>query len=285
LKVFNGFLYFYAEDAAGFGLWKFDGTNAARVSGIIPYGLGGLFEYNGKLYFGAGTNDGDFEPWTYDGTNLTQLAEINVSSTNAAPLFWTVYRDRAYFSANDGIHGSQLWSTDGTNVTRITGLAGTTGIYSFVYLDSLYFWGNDGLTGYELWKYDGASVSQVADINPGFSDSFPTPHRAFKNSYYFEANDGLHGTELWRLDPGSQLVRIAGITRQGNDISVSWTTPGGTTNVLQSASGGPGGSFNNNFADRSGSLVSPAGDFVTLNYLDTGGATNSPARYYRIRVP
>jgi len=57
------------------------------------------------------------------------------------------------------------------------------------------------------------------------------------------------------------------------------------TNVLQATSGGPGGSFTNNFTDRSGPLVSSAGDIVTLNYLDVGGATNSPATYYRIRVP
>src|SRR6185436_12920916 len=90
LKVFNGLLYFYANDASGFGLWKYDGTNAARVPGIIPYSLLGLLEFNGKLYFGASTNNTDFEPWKYDGTNLTQLAEINVFGTNALVGFWTV---------------------------------------------------------------------------------------------------------------------------------------------------------------------------------------------------
>jgi ELWxxDGT repeat protein len=286
LKVFNGYLYFYATDASGFGLWKYDGTNASRVSGIIPYSLGGLLEYNGKLYFGGTTNNSDFEPWKYDGTNLAKVAEINEYQTNASTFFWTVFRNKAYFSANDGFFGSQLWSTDGTNVTRITRLAGSAGIYAFPFFDTLYFWGNDGMTGYELWKYDGANVSQVADINPGFSDSLPTPHRAYNNAYYFEANDGLHGTELWRLDPVSALVQITALTRQGSNVSLSWTSPSGMTNVLQSASGGPGGGFSNNFTDRSAPLVAPAtGVIVTMNYLDVGGATNLSAKYYRIRVP
>jgi ELWxxDGT repeat protein len=284
LKVFNGFLYFYASDASGLGLWKYDGTNASRVSGMIPYGLGGLLEFNGNLYFGAGTTNSDFEPCKFDGTNLTKLAEINVFNTNAMVVFWNVFRNQAYFSAWDGINGSQLWRTDGTDVSRVTGLAGTTGVYAFPFFDTLYFMGNNGVTDYELWKYDGANVSQVADINPGAAGSMPTPHRAYNNAYYFEANDGLHGIELWRLDPLSALVRITGITRQGKDVSLTWTMPGGFTHALQSAPPGPGGISSSNFTDRSPTLVSPAGSIVTMNYLDVGGGTNA-AKYYRIRLP
>src|SRR5207247_5634149 len=83
LKVFNGLLYFYAADASGFGLWKFDGTNASRVVGIIPYGIGGLLEYDGSLYFRSSTTNSDFEHWTYDGTNFTKLAELSEFHTNA----------------------------------------------------------------------------------------------------------------------------------------------------------------------------------------------------------
>jgi ELWxxDGT repeat protein len=142
---------------------------------------------------------------------------------------------------------------------------------------------DDGVTGYELWKYDGANVSEVADINPGATASMPTPHRAYNNAYYFEANDGLHGTELWRLDPLSALVRITGVTRQGKDVSLTWTMPGGFTHALQSATPGVG-IWSSNFTDRSPTMVSPAGNIVTMNYLDVGGATN-PAKYYRIRLP
>jgi len=44
------------------------------------------------------------------------------------------------------------------------------------------------------------------------------------------------------------------------------------------------GSYSTNFQDLSGLvIISGSGDAAT-NYLDSGGATNVPARYYRIRL-
>jgi ELWxxDGT repeat protein len=239
-------------------------------------------ECNGRLFVGASTNN-DYEPWSFDGTNFTKVAQVNVNGTNAGPVFWCAYRNQAYFSAADGIHGAgQLFATDGTNVTRITDQMPC--VYVFPYADTLYLAGDDGVHGYELWKYDGANISLVADINLGMSSSLPIPAQEFKGSYLFSANDGANGIELWRLDAVSQLVRITGVTRQGNDVEVSWMSPGGLTNFVQSSSGHAGG-ISNNFADRSAALVAPAGDSVSMTYLDIGGATNKPARYYRVRIP
>jgi ELWxxDGT repeat protein len=283
LTVFQGRLYFYATDATGRGLWRFDGTNATRVGAITITNLGAIIQYGGRLLFGASTNS-DFEPWSFDGTNLAKLAQINIYGTNGNPIFWTTFRNRAWFSANDGVHKpGELWSTDGTNVTRITD--GLNVAYAFSYADTLYFAADDDIHGYELWKYDGANVSLVADINQGPSISQPIPHQAFKGMYLFEATDGANGIELWRLDAVSQLVQITGLRRQGNDMSISWTSPGGLTNVLQTSAGNVGGGVTNNFADRSTPLVAPAGDMVLLTYLDVGGATNTAARYYRVRIP
>ncbi len=58
----------------------------------------------------------------------------------------------------------------------------------------------------------------------------------------------------------------------------------GYTNVVQVNAGLPDGSYSTNFQDVSGLvIISGSGDAAT-NYLDAGGATNVPARYYRIRL-
>ena len=77
--------------------------------------------------------------------------------------------------------------------------------------------------------------------------------------------------------------QVTSITNQGNDVLVSWITGGiCLTNILQRTTGAPDGSFTNNFTDIF--TVSGTTDNTT-NYLDVGAATNSPAAYYRIRVP
>ena len=77
--------------------------------------------------------------------------------------------------------------------------------------------------------------------------------------------------------------QINGITRQGNDLLISWVTGGICfTNILQRSTGTPDGSFSNNFTDIF-TLTNTTGNVT--NYLDPGAATNLPASYYRVRVP
>jgi hypothetical protein len=81
----------------------------------------------------------------------------------------------------------------------------------------------------------------------------------------------------------SNLFQITKIAKEGNNIRITWPTVGGRTNVVQTSSGNSGGSFTN-FTDHSPIIVPAGGDFTTTNYLDVGAVTNSPARFYRIRV-
>jgi hypothetical protein len=66
---------------------------------------------------------------------------------------------------------------------------------------------------------------------------------------------------------------------QGNNVSVSWKTIGGETNVVQAAKGTP-----TNFADISPAIVAGGGDLTNASYVDVGGATNPPGRFYRVRL-
>jgi hypothetical protein len=65
-------------------------------------------------------------------------------------------------------------------------------------------------------------------------------------------------------------------------VLVTWMTGIGKTNALQWTGGTGNGSFaTNNFANLF-IVTNTVG--TTTNYLDVGGATNKPARYYRVRL-
>ena len=90
-------------------------------------------------------------------------------------------------------------------------------------------------------------------------------------------------------DPTNSASVLAAVTvvESGSDVQVTWTTAGGHTNIVQVTSGAADGSYGtNNFADIPGSLtiLPGSGGDTSTNYTDVGGATNSPARYYRVRL-
>jgi hypothetical protein len=129
------------------------------------------------------------------------------------------------------------------------------------------------LTPFQQWQisYFGSTNNPAAD--PGFdADGDGQNNMA----------EFLSGT-----DPTNNLsaLRIISTTSQTNDVTITWKTAGGRTNAVQAADGGSNGSFTtNNFSDISGSLIIlGSGDAVT-NYTDIGGRTNTPSRYYRVRL-
>jgi O-glycosyl hydrolase len=78
-------------------------------------------------------------------------------------------------------------------------------------------------------------------------------------------------------------LQITSIRTQGSDILITWATTGGTTNAVQATPGTPG--YNTNFVDISVPplLILGSGDTST-NYADSGAATNSPVKFYRVRL-
>ena len=97
--------------------------------------------------------------------------------------------------------------------------------------------------------------------------------------------DGMSNLQeyLAGTDPtnSASFFGITAAAQEGNDVRVTWMTGIGRTNALQATDGDAGGSYSNNFADIF--TVTGATDTVT-NFLDLGGATNSPTRYYRVRL-
>lgn len=77
----------------------------------------------------------------------------------------------------------------------------------------------------------------------------------------------------------SSTLQVISITRSTNDIAITWTASSAGANEVQAENG----NYNtNNFADISGPIGVSAG--VTNTYVDSGGATNAPLRFYRVRA-
>ena len=67
---------------------------------------------------------------------------------------------------------------------------------------------------------------------------------------------------------------------------VSFSGPSIRTNVLKFATGATDGSYTNNFTGtvRTDILSNGTGTGASVSVTDIGGATNVPARYYRVQV-
>ena len=83
-------------------------------------------------------------------------------------------------------------------------------------------------------------------------------------------------------DVNSRL-RILAINPQGDDVRIRWTTGRGRTNAVQASDGTANGSFTDDFYDLVWIFSGGSGD-ITDQFLDFGGATNTPSRFYRVRV-
>jgi hypothetical protein len=79
-------------------------------------------------------------------------------------------------------------------------------------------------------------------------------------------------------------LQITSITQTGTSIAINWNTGGiGTTNELQATAGAAYGNYSSNTFATIFAVTNTVGP--ATNYLDAGGATNQPARYYRVVSP
>ena len=156
-------------------------------------------------------------------------------------------------------------------------------------------------------NYTGSSTgSPINDPDGNFGPSFPGPLPSTSTSALLFTNIASAASRSNIVDyivtPGAATFTnngqagfvvvppplspplVTAITRESSDIRVTWTTTAGKTNVVQVTSGGTNGGFTNNFLDLSPPIIVPGSGQVGTNYLDSGGATNLPTRYYRVRL-
>lgn len=103
----------------------------------------------------------------------------------------------------------------------------------------------------------------------------------FTGDHYGE--DGLQlNAENVNPPPPPGIFIVTSVVVQGTNTFLTWNTIGGETNVVQATGGF--GAFSNSFIDISPTIIGSGGDLTNASYLDLGGATNFPARFYRVRL-
>jgi polygalacturonase len=128
------------------------------------------------------------------------------------------------------------------------------------------------LDPFVAWQLQYFGCTNCAQASP---DADPLG-KGMSNTNQFLA--GLNPT-----NPASALQIISAV-EQGSDISIIWTTAGSHTNAVQATLGDGNGGYATNFTDISSPIVITGNGDATTNYTDTGGGTNAPSRYYRIRL-
>ena len=105
------------------------------------------------------------------------------------------------------------------------------------------FSATDGVHGREIWETDGtaAGTVELADINPGSGDSYPTNLTTVGSLVYFEAYDGV-GYELWRTN-GYTAGTFAVTDPTNGSFPNSLTAVDGKLFFLGGAGGEPQGLF------------------------------------------
>jgi len=201
--------------------------------------------------------------------SVGQSATFTVVAGGSAPLIYQWYFNTNSLIANATNSTLTITSVQSTNV----------GTYSVVVSNSV----NAATSGSAMLALPGSSPFQTwqnqyfgNSTNPAAAPGADPLGKGISNTNQFLL--GLNPT-----NPAS-VFRILSVVPQSNDVVIIWATGGGPTNVVQATGGDVNGGYATNFTDISGPIAIPGSGDTTNNYLDTGGATNNPSRYYRIRL-
>jgi len=218
LTVFNGLLYFSAEDGLGiYGreLWRSDGTAEGTVlvkdispggtvsgANFIPFSSypRDLTVFNGGLYFGASDPFYSSELWKSDGTSQGTFRVRNLSHPPGGPV--VPLPNGVAFAAKDPAHGFGIWAatSDGTQflTNGVTGVLTSAPRYLGTVSGKAVYAIQGGYTvGYTvgIWATDG-TASNTRKLG-----DFTTVGKAAQlgNLLLFVATDA-NGSELWKTD-------------------------------------------------------------------------------------
>ena len=251
--------------------------------------------------------------YTTAGVYTVQLIASNgvASSTNSKTAYITVTPAGTPPTASFG--ASPLSGVEPLTVTFTNTSTGTAPITSYWTLGDGVSVTNTGANVSHAYAAGTYTVSLLASNTLGTSTatsnnliSVITVLQSWSNAYGVPGNnadadgDGVSNTNefLTGFNPtnGSAYVHVLSVQTVGSDMKITYLGangdssyaggPSSRTNVLEYTAGSGGNYSTNDFTSTGQTNVLNGGSGVgtTTNMTDSGGATNVPARYYRVRV-
>lgn len=182
-------------------LTKFDGTtfteittNATSITQNAAFG-------NRLLYSGVASGSGA-EPWIFDGTTDTQIADIEAGSLSSNPSQFMAACSGVIFPAGTAASGRELyfWNTLSapTMIAEINPGSGSAWPgYSLNAGNGVYFQGQNPTYGSELWFTDGTTVTRLTDGQAGAASFSPRDLTKVGDTIYMAGNSATEGGELF----------------------------------------------------------------------------------------
>ncbi len=285
------------------------GTNVTKIAATGNLTLGGTL----NVTDGGGLTSGTYTLFTYGGA-LTYNG-LSIGATPSANYSYTVSTSTGG-QLNLIVSNIVIAPVAGFTANPLSGPAPLNVAFTDIPSNSptAWYWtfGDGGTSGVESPRYTylnpgSYSATLIASNTGGASGPVAQtigvydPYQWWRLQYFGSTNGasgapgadplgkGISNTNQFLLglnptDPAS-VFRILSVVPQTNgDMMITWATGAGPTNVVQATDGNGSGGYSTNFMDISGPLAIPGSGNATNSFRDTGGATNNPSRYYRIRL-
>ncbi|HLO84867.1 MAG TPA: ELWxxDGT repeat protein [Nostocaceae cyanobacterium] len=235
LTALGNRVYFTANDSSGVQLWSSNGTEAGttRLSSTSGFAPSDLIVFNNQLYFAASDNTFGRELWTYNGTSVNRVSDINLNAGNSDPGNLTVVGNKLYFTAIDNSNTRKLWFYDGTNVNLVDvnlGLANTNttknpATYTAAFNNQLFFTAQNNT---QLWFTDGTTAGTHVISVGTVTNSTPRSLTVVNDSLYFTARYNTSGQEIWKYQSGTTASLLKDITPGSNSFAPEQLTAVGS---------------------------------------------------------
>ncbi len=275
-------------------------VNSTMGTGAVTVGSGATLGGNGVIG-GPVTVDGTLSPGTSVGT-LTVSNNLVLNSDAVLQYELGTSSDLIAVSGDLTVAGT-------LNVTAAGNLANTT--YTlFTYGGALTFNGlNQGsMPPYHNYAIDTNTPGQVNLVLTTTLNALQQWQLAYFGATNSPAGnpsadpdgDGMLNTNefLAGFNPtnSAAYLHVINVAKTGTDVKVTYLGANGDssyeagpvsrTNVLEVSPGRANGSYSNNFVSAGVTNILSGGNGlgIATNMVDSGGATNVPSRYYRVRV-